>query len=235
MMCVNEDGKGILQSRIRIYPLVSGDFNAKVGKKQCYEEKVLGKHGYGYRNARGQDVVDFCEEFQLRVVASFFKVRKGRKWTWRSPDHSIFNCIDHTIACKHLVFKSMRTGEIEFATDHRLGVHSHLIAILRYVHDHAHLVVQIGETKIAVNIVRGVRQGDPLSPKLFTATLEHIFRRLNWTRYGLLINGCQLTNLRFADDVALIAKSEAELQDMIDELDQKSAEYGLKISDKKTK
>ncbi|KHJ98627.1 hypothetical protein OESDEN_01381 [Oesophagostomum dentatum] len=45
------------------------------------------------------------------------------------------------------------------------GVHSHLIAVLRYVYDHAHSVVQIGETKIAVNIERGVRQGDPLSPK----------------------------------------------------------------------
>ncbi|KHJ97744.1 hypothetical protein OESDEN_02277 [Oesophagostomum dentatum] len=101
------------------------------------------------------------------------------------------------------------------------GVHSHLIAVLRYIHTNARSVIQLGKAKIAINIERGVRQGDPLSPKLFTATLEHIFRRLSWATYGLSINGYQLTNLRFADDVVLIAKIEAELQEMIDELDQR--------------
>ena len=31
-----------------------------------------------------------------------------------------------------------------------------------------------------IRIKRGVRQGDTISPNLFTATLESIFRRLNW-------------------------------------------------------
>ena len=31
-----------------------------------------------------------------------------------------------------------------------------------------------------IRIKRGVRQGDTISPKLFTATLESIFRRVNW-------------------------------------------------------
>ncbi|KHJ93001.1 hypothetical protein OESDEN_07095 [Oesophagostomum dentatum] len=91
------------------------------------------------------------------------------------------------------------------------GVHSHPIAMLRYIYINTRSVVHLGEAKIAINIERGVRQGDPLSRKLFTATLEHIFRRLSWATYGLSINGDQLTNLRFTDDVALIAKTEAEL------------------------
>ena len=33
-------------------------------------------------------------------------------------------------------------------------------------------------------IKRGVRQRDTISPKLFTATLESIFRRLNWENKG---------------------------------------------------
>lgn len=54
-------------------------------------------------------------------------------------------------------------------------------------------------------IIRGVRQGDPLSPKLFLAVLEYIFRRLEWCKYGLNIGGVQLDHLRFADDLILIS------------------------------
>ena len=45
-----------------------------------------------------------------------------------------------------------------------------------------------------IRIKRGVRQGDTISPKLFTATLESIFRRLNWENKGVKIDGDFLTN-----------------------------------------
>ena len=43
------------------------------------------------------------------------------------------------------------------------------------------------------------KTGDTISPKLFTATLESIFRRLNWENKGVKIDGEFLSNLRFAD------------------------------------
>ena len=48
-----------------------------------------------------------------------------------------------------------------------------------------------------IRIKRGVRQGDTISRKLFTATLESIFRRLNWENKGVKIDGEVLTKLRF--------------------------------------
>ena len=54
-----------------------------------------------------------------------------------------------------------------------------------------------------IRIKRGVRQGDTISPKLFTATLESIFRRLNWENKGVKIDGEFLSNLRLADDILL--------------------------------
>ena len=54
-----------------------------------------------------------------------------------------------------------------------------------------------------IKIKRGVRQGDTISHKLFTATLESVFRRLNWENKGVKIDGEFLSNLRCADDIFL--------------------------------
>ena len=51
-------------------------------------------------------------------------------------------------------------------------------------------------------IERGVRQGDPISPKLFTAAMEIVFQRAELAG-GIDIQGEELKDLRFADDVAL--------------------------------
>jgi len=44
-----------------------------------------------------------------------------------------------------------------------------------------------------------------------------------------------ITNLRYADDIILLATSEAELQELVDRLDRVSRRYSLLISIDKTK
>ena len=44
-----------------------------------------------------------------------------------------------------------------------------------------------------------------------------------------------VTNLRYADDIILLAASEAELQESVDRLDRVSCEYSLLINVDKTK
>jgi hypothetical protein len=84
---------------------------------------------------------------------------------------------------------------------------------------------------------RGFRQGDPISPKLFTYLLETIFRKLNWNRkrVGVNINGRRLSNLRFADDIVIFFKSTTELQAMMTGLNTRSKEMGLLMNPTKTK
>ena len=56
-----------------------------------------------------------------------------------------------------------------------------------------------------IPIRKGVRQDDTISPKLFTATLEDLLRSFDWSNRGVSFNGNKLSNLRFADDVTIIA------------------------------
>ena len=86
-----------------------------------------------------------------------------------------------------------------------------------------------------IRIKRGVRQGDTISTKLFTATLESIFRRLNWENKGVKIDREFLSNLCFADDIFLYTETPQELQHMLQELSDESRQMGLKMNTAKTK
>ncbi|EPB67915.1 hypothetical protein ANCCEY_12993 [Ancylostoma ceylanicum] len=54
---------------------------------------------------------------------------------------------------------------------------------------------------ITIDVGRGVRQGDTVSLKLFTATLEDVTRRLEWDNMGVRVDNRLLHNLCFADDI----------------------------------
>ena len=59
------------------------------------------------------------------------------------------------------------------------------------------------------------RQGSTLSPILFTAALQEIFKRVDFKEIGININGEWLNNLRFADDIVLFSENEKELEEML--------------------
>ena len=82
--------------------------------------------------------------------------------------------------------------------------------------------------------MKGVRQGDTLSPVMFTAAVEEIFKRMN-IEAGININGVRLSNLRFADDIILFAESEEKLKDMLEDLNNEGKRDGMKLNKKKTK
>ena len=83
-------------------------------------------------------------------------------------------------------------------------------------------------------IKRGVRQGCVLSPKLFNLYTEHIFREVE-DLPGCIVGGTNFNNLRYADDTALIAESEEELQVIVDQVRSSSEVKGLRMNVKKTK
>ena len=68
------------------------------------------------------------------------------------------------------------------------------------------MTVHLQKESEKIRIKKGVRQGDTIAPKLFTTTLESIFRRLNWENKAVNIDGEFLSNLRFADDIFFAQK-----------------------------
>ena len=94
----------------------------------------------------------------------------------------------------------------------------------------------------AFQIGRGTKQGDPLSPVLFNAALEKVIEPLHkkWQAqgFGLPVEnaaGRRLTNLRFADDILLMATTRRQVKIMIEDLIAAAAEAGLSIHCGKTK
>ena len=88
-------------------------------------------------------------------------------------------------------------------------------------------------------IQRGVKQGCPLSPGLFNAILQFVMER--WEQQihdlgiGLDVNDRHLSNLRFADDILLLATSKDDAICMLEILTLELAEIGLILNTKKTK
>lgn len=74
-----------------------------------------------------------------------------------------------------------------------------------------------------------MRQGDPQSLLIFN-TLEMVFQELDWESLGLHVQGEFLSNLKFADDVAVFAPSTSELPRMLQDLDEHSGKVGLRIN-----
>jgi len=84
-----------------------------------------------------------------------------------------------------------------------------------------------------INIMKGVRQGDTLSPVMFTAALEEIFRRMK-VQTGVNIDGETLSNLRFADDIILFGETERKLEELLNDLNKEGKKDGMNMNKKKT-
>ena len=84
-------------------------------------------------------------------------------------------------------------------------------------------------------ISKGVRQGCLVSPLSFNCYSEKVMREsadeLDWI--GVNISGRILNNLRYADDIVLIATTRDHLQQLIDTVAAVSQQYGLEISTRK--
>src|SRR6218665_1734655 len=85
-------------------------------------------------------------------------------------------------------------------------------------------------------VKKGVRHGFVISPNVFNIMAEVVMREgMDGWEGGVHIAGRRLTNLRYADDIVLLAESDEELQKIVNRLHQVGSEKGLLINMDKTK
>ena len=118
-----------------------------------------------------------------------------------------------------------------------MGYPIHLIDLLAKLHRKQLAKVTVAGTLSEwFRLKKGVRQGCVLSPYLFNILAEMVMREtLDGFQSGLQIGGQMITNLGYADDIILLATSEAELQELVDRLDRVSRKYSLLINVDNTK
>ncbi|XP_030746013.1 craniofacial development protein 2-like [Sitophilus oryzae] len=103
--------------------IVMGDFNAKIGRRGVVD--VIGEHGLGQRNERGERLVEFVQEKDIVVTNTLFKLPPRRLYTWRSPqdtkDKIVRNQIDYVMINKRYrnsILSAKTYPGADMASDH---------------------------------------------------------------------------------------------------------------------
>ena len=112
-----------------------------------------------------------------------------------------------------------------------MGIPDHLTCLLRNLYVGQEATVRTGHGTIDwFQIGKGVYQGCILSPCLFNLYAEYIMRNagLDEAQAGIKIDGRNINNLRYADNITLMAESEEELKSLLMKVKEKSEKVELK-------
>ncbi|KAE9412640.1 hypothetical protein Angca_007107, partial [Angiostrongylus cantonensis] len=152
-------------------------------------------------------IIEVCREYHLPLVLTFVDYEK--------------------------VFDRVETNPILSALVDQ-GVDPSYIRTLSDCYRNFTTKIQLFHRPLTISVGKEVRQGDTISPKLFTAALQWIMKSLDWDEKGLRIDGKFPSNLRFADDIVIFSRSTSAAEMMINELNEARIKIGLRINRKKS-
>ena len=170
-------------------------------------------------------VLEKAEEAEIKLpisIGSSKKRESSRKHLFCFIDYAkAFDCVDHSKLWKIL---------------QEMGIPNHLTCLLRKLYAGHKATVRTGHgTTVWLQIGKGLHQSCTLSPCLFNLFAEHIMRNtgLGEAQAGIKITGRNINNLRYADDITLMAESE-ELKSLLIKVKEESENVGLKLNIQKT-
>ena len=112
---------------------------------------------------------------------------------------------------------------------HRLGVPEKYISVLRAIYSQTSGRVRVyGKLSSSFGISSGVRKGCPISPFLFNSVIDDVLHK---ALSGLqdcgveLLPGSRVSDLEYADDVALLGDSTQALQSALERLAIEASRY----------
>ena len=108
------------------------------------------------------------------------------------------------------------------------GVSASIVKTLKFWYENSIVSAKWKDrTSDPAKIKRGVRQGSVLSPLIFKHAISKILDRIS---PSLLLHGTDLSYLAYADDVLLLSRSKADLQDNLSRLHSDFLSIGLSIN-----
>ena len=73
------------------------------------------------KETRGTRLLQFATSENSTISNTYFKKRKSRKWTWRSPNRLVKNEIDYILINKKSIVKNVEVIQrVNVGSDHRL-------------------------------------------------------------------------------------------------------------------
>uniref|UniRef100_A0A0K0DLV2 Reverse transcriptase domain-containing protein n=1 Tax=Angiostrongylus cantonensis TaxID=6313 RepID=A0A0K0DLV2_ANGCA len=114
------------------------------------------------------------------------------------------------------------------------GVPTKYIKILRELYKNFTTKISPFYNDINVDFKRGLRQGDTISPKSLTATLQNVMRTLEWDNMGVKIECQQSHHLRFADTTVIVTPDISQAERMLADFDKACGKIDLRLNLTKT-
>lgn len=103
--------------------VIGADFNGHVGSGNVGDERVMGIHGFGERNAEGQMIVDFANRMEMAMLNTYFHKREEHRVTYKSGGRT--TQVDY-ILCRRNNLKEVRDCKVVagdcVAAQHRMVV-----------------------------------------------------------------------------------------------------------------
>lgn len=187
-------------------------------RMQCKLESEIAEEQAGFRAKRGtRDQIT-----NLRII-----VEKSKEYS--QPLYMCF--VDFQKA-----FDMVKHGDM-WMTMLEMGFPPHLIQILRNLYKQQSAIVKVAGIKTrCFRVKKGVRQGCILSPCLFNILAEAVMRKvLDGYKKGFRLGGYLINNLRYADDIVLIATTPEDLQELVSRLVKEAADSNMLLNASKTK
>ena len=208
-------------------------------------------------NYRGISIIDVSAKVFMMILLRRIRDERDRR---TRPNQAGFRpgrgCVDQIFALRRVIEHRHRYQQathvcfIDFkaAFDsvnreklwevmRRDGVNGKLIRLLRAYYENTRARVRVyGELSDFFTIKTGVRQGCAMSPVLFNFVIDWILNVALEDHPGVRIGpGAAITDLDYADDIAVLAESRSSLLSSVRRITETAARAGMQVNVKKTK